>query len=112
MLFAHQIDGRDRECIFVLPMGSVVSYFMAEGSCMRLHIEAGLCAYEDEFEADRYAVREAVLAEAARRLGVPLSEVLLLPFERLKAVCDREAVCGNPWGIRRRARNRSASFSR
>lgn len=75
--------------IYVTRFASIITYFSeGEGGGMELHVQPGLFAYGPQFERDNDAVREAVLAEAARRLGVEPDAVLAQPYKHLKGCVD------------------------
>lgn len=110
MLFAHHVD-EDDDYVLVLPVGSVRSFFRREGRGMALHVEPGPFAFANAAR-DCESVRAAILTEAGRPLNVLPSEVLSQPFDRLKKIAEREGVQRNPWESRKRARSRSAGYSR
>ncbi len=83
MLLSLATNDRGDERIVVLPFGSVVTYFTPSPTGqLELLVEPGAIAFPDEFERHREGVRAAVLAEAARRLGVAESEVLCQTMHR------------------------------
>jgi hypothetical protein len=114
MLFVHELDERGAERVLVLPIGSVVSYFTGDedGHGMVLHVEPGLLAFPWDFEAQRDAVREAVLAEAGRRLQVPSDQVVSLPLAQLKELADPDINRLSLSASRRRSRGRFGPFLR
>ncbi|MDX2264115.1 MAG: hypothetical protein NW215_04000 [Hyphomicrobiales bacterium] len=114
MLLSLSENDRGEERVVVLPLGSVVSYF-APSSPRRgvvLHVEPGATAYACEFARNEALVRDAVLAEAARRLRVSPEDVLQQTFAALKAVADAPLKEGNPWISARRSRGAVKGFRR
>jgi hypothetical protein len=114
MLLVHDMDDRGQERIIVLPPGSVVSYFTSRDDepGMMLHIQPGAYAFPEQFAAQCDLVREAVLAEAARRLLVPPEEVVHQSLASLKAVSDSEPTHNPQVFSRRRSKGRNGPFSR
>ena len=86
MLMTHVIENGE-ERIYLTRCASIESYFTDEGEgVVALHIEPGFYTYPPEFERNKDAVRDAVLADVASRLGIPVSEVLTQAFRALKAI--------------------------
>jgi hypothetical protein len=113
MLLVHEVDDRGQERVIILPLGSVVSYFASRDDApgVVLHILPGLCAFPEQFEAQREEVRYAVLAEAGRRLGIPAEDVLHQSLIRLKEITD-PAIADALMFVRKRSKGRSGPFSR
>lgn len=113
MLLSLATNDRGDERIVVLPFGSVVIYFTpSRTGQLELLVEPGAVAFPEEFERHREGVRAAVLAEAAKRLGVAESEVLCQTMQRLKAVADPAPELDNPWRTPRRSKGRFRASAR
>lgn len=83
---------------------SIVSYFVPAAVGCELRVEPGFLTYPWDFEAHHQAVHDCVLEEAARRLGVAVTEVLGLPFSRIKSIADPQLPEKYRSMFRRRAR--------
>lgn len=80
-------DGEYR--IYVTRFASVTTYFTDNGSGgVTLNVEPGFCSDPQSFERTHASVRDCVLGELARRLAVPVAEVLNQPFAALKDIAD------------------------
>jgi hypothetical protein len=114
MLLVHDRDDRGQERVIILPLGSVVSYFTSRDDApgVVLHLQPGFYALPGQFEAQRAEVRDAVLAEAARRLLVPPEEVVNQSLVRLKEVADPDVLAQLNEFSRRRSKGRNGPFSR
>jgi hypothetical protein len=114
MLLVHEVDDRGRERVIVLPFGSVISYFTSRDDApgVVLHILPGLCAFPEQFEAQRDEVRDAVLVEAARRLGIPGEEVFRQSLTQLKAIADPDFAALPQTFLRKRSKGRNGPSSR
>jgi hypothetical protein len=114
MLLVHEMDDRGQERVIVLPFGSVISYFTSRNDApgLVLHILPGLCAFPEQFEAQRDAVRAAVLDETGRRLAVAPEQVLEQSLMQLKDVVDPEMSLYSAMFFRKRSKGRSGPFSR
>lgn len=114
MLLVYEVDDRGQERVLVLPAGSVISYFTSRNDApgLVLHILPGLCTFPELYEAQRDAVRDAVLDETARRLAVAPEQVLEHSLMQLKQIADPELSMCSATFLRKRSKGRSGPFSR
>ncbi|MFO0734202.1 MAG: hypothetical protein U0361_25200 [Nitrospiraceae bacterium] len=98
-------DGEER--VYLTHYASIESYFTDDGEGgVALTVVPGFCAYPPEFERNKDGVRDAVVADVARRLGVPSTDLMSQPFRSLKAICAPELPEHYRYARRARGANR------
>lgn len=92
--------------LYMTRFNSVTAYFTDDGEeGTALHIEPGFFADPAAYLRTYDDVRSAVLAEAALRLQVPVDEVLIQPFSKLKRIATPDLP--DHYRYARRSRNRA-----
>lgn len=76
--------------VYISRFASVVTYFTADddGGGVTLHVEPGPLAFDCAYARTADAVRQAVIAHVAGRLGVAPAELLAASFATLKELAD------------------------
>lgn len=107
MIVTHTVeDGQER--IYFTRYASIESYFTDDGEGgVALHLVPGFCAYLPEFERNKPALREAILADAAQRLMVEPDQVLAQPMKRFKQILTPALAAHYRFARRPKERNAS-----
>jgi len=109
LLTAETTDNGERRVYFTR-FNSVVTFFTDDGEGGIVpHAHPGEIAYPLPTEQQLAAVRDAMLAETARRLDCPLEEVLRHSLEQVAKVADPISEHRYHWAGRTRAKGRAAS---
>jgi hypothetical protein len=99
-------DGPSR--VYATRHASIVTYFTeTDDGGVALHAEPGFIAYPWDFVAWEKPVREAVLAEVASRLCIPVEDVARQPLAAIERVADPDLPEHYHYATRRRSRRSS-----
>jgi hypothetical protein len=108
LLTASDPNSND-ERVYFTRLGTVVSYVepTPDGHGLRAIVEPGPLAFPQAFAMAAEGVRTAMIAEIARRLGIPADTVLRQSILAVTSVTDAPYEQANPWSqFRRRPRAR------
>lgn len=108
LLTAETTDNGQRRVYFTR-FNSVITFFTDDGEGGIVpHAHPGEIAYPTPTEHQLAAVRDAMLAETARRLDCPIEEVLRHSLEQVAKVADPILSHHYHWAGRTRAKGRTA----
>ncbi|ODA66043.1 hypothetical protein A7A08_03057 [Methyloligella halotolerans] len=93
--------------VYITRFASVLSYFTADEDTggVTLHTEPGLMAWPSEYERNVEAVRQAIVASVAERLGVDPTRLFSVSMAALKEIAAPELP--EHYRYARRSKNRA-----